>query len=62
MGTVMGTFFSWLARTSWQAAVLVLIVLLIQSAFRKKLSARWRHALGSWSSSGCCCRRHHGVR
>ncbi|MDB6019134.1 MAG: hypothetical protein JWR19_3623 [Pedosphaera sp.] len=45
MNIMLGTFFNWLARTSWQAAVLVVIVLLVQAVFRKRLSARWRHAL-----------------
>ena len=45
MSAITGMFFNWLVRTSWQAAVLVLIVFLIQSVFRRKLSARWRYAL-----------------
>ena len=35
-------FFDWLARTSWQAAILVCLVLTAQTIFRKQLSPRWR--------------------
>ncbi len=45
MSAIIGTFFIWLMQTSWQAAILVLIVFLVQSVFGKKLNARWRHAL-----------------
>ncbi len=38
-------FFSWLVTTSWQASVLVLLVLLIQWIFGRWLTARWRYAL-----------------
>lgn len=38
-------FFTWLLRASWQAGVLALIVLALQWALQKKLSAAWRHAL-----------------
>lgn len=37
--------FAWLLRTSWQASVLVGLVLLTQRLFRKKLSPGWRYAL-----------------
>ncbi len=37
--------FAWLLRTSWQASVLVGLVLLTQGLFRKKLSPGWRYAL-----------------
>lgn len=36
---------SWLWRASWQASVLVLLVLIAQSVFRSRLTAKWRHAL-----------------
>src|SRR5438445_11208743 len=32
-------------RSSWQASVLAVVVLAVQFALRKHLSARWRHAL-----------------
>src|SRR6266542_6564040 len=32
-------------RCSWQASVLAAVVLIVQFALRKRLSARWRHAL-----------------
>src|SRR5438552_2647607 len=32
-------------RCSWQASVLAVVVLAVQFALRKQLSARWRHAL-----------------
>lgn len=35
----------WLFRVGWQSAVLVLLVLLVQRLFRRRLSAGWRHAL-----------------
>ena len=35
----------WLLKSSWQAAVLVGAVLLVQWIFRHKLPPRWRHAL-----------------
>ncbi|HEY3853936.1 MAG TPA: M56 family metallopeptidase [Verrucomicrobiae bacterium] len=38
-------FFDWLARTSWQASVLVLLVLGAQRLFRGRLNARWQYAL-----------------
>src|SRR5215471_6952084 len=41
----MESFFDWLLRTSWQAAVLALLVLAVQWIFQKRLSASWRHAL-----------------
>ncbi|MBM3880682.1 MAG: hypothetical protein FJ387_13365 [Verrucomicrobia bacterium] len=37
--------FDWLWRASWQAGVLVLIVLLVQRLFRQQLAPAWRHAL-----------------
>ena len=36
---------AWLVRTSWQAAVLVAIVAIVQVAFRKVLPPRWAFAL-----------------
>src|SRR5216110_621519 len=32
-------------RSSWQAAVLAVLVLVVQFALRTRLTARWRHAL-----------------
>ena len=37
--------FGWLVQASWQASVLVALVLLIQWAFRTRLNSRWTHAL-----------------
>jgi bla regulator protein BlaR1 len=39
------SFFVWLLRASWQASVLILLVLLAQLLLRKHLAPRWRHAL-----------------
>ncbi|MCL5096957.1 MAG: M56 family metallopeptidase [Candidatus Omnitrophica bacterium] len=36
---------AWLWRASWQASVLVLLVLLTQWVFRARLTPQWRHAL-----------------
>lgn len=38
-------FFSWLLQTTWQAAVIVFLILLVQLIFRNRLSASWRHGL-----------------
>src|SRR3972149_2127933 len=38
-------FLSWLIRTSWQASVLVVLVLLAQALFRRWLTPRWRYSL-----------------
>ena len=38
-------FFAWLWRASWQASVLIVLVLLAQSLLRRQLTPRWRHAL-----------------
>ncbi len=38
-------FFNWLLQVSWQAAILVFIILLLQKAFRKFLPASWSFAL-----------------
>jgi beta-lactamase regulating signal transducer with metallopeptidase domain len=38
-------FFDWLVRTSWQASILVLLVLAAQWPFRRRLNARWHYAL-----------------
>ncbi len=40
-------FAGWLLRTSFQASIVVALVLVAQWLFRKKLSPRWRYAL--WS-------------
>src|SRR5437870_4553823 len=37
--------FNWLLRASWQASILIGLVLLVQWLFRKKLSPGWRYAL-----------------
>jgi len=37
--------FPWLLRISWQASVLVLIILAVQWVFQKQLGARWRYTL-----------------
>jgi beta-lactamase regulating signal transducer with metallopeptidase domain len=39
------SFFRWLLQTSWQAAVLVGLILLAQLVFRKQISAGWRYGL-----------------
>ncbi len=38
-------FFHWLLRSSWQAAVLTVLVVLAQFCLGKRLDARWRHWL-----------------
>jgi len=38
-------FFNWLLQASWQAAILVFIILLLQKALRKFLPASWSFAL-----------------
>jgi beta-lactamase regulating signal transducer with metallopeptidase domain len=40
-----GSFLVWLWRTSWQASVLIVLVLLAQWLLRRQLAPRWRHAL-----------------
>lgn len=40
-----GPLFNWLLRSSWQAGVLVLLVLAAQRLFGRNLSPTWRHAL-----------------
>lgn len=35
----------WLWRSTWQATVLVLLILVVQAAFGRRLQAYWRHAL-----------------
>jgi beta-lactamase regulating signal transducer with metallopeptidase domain/ankyrin repeat protein len=37
--------FTWLLQASWQASVLVALVLLLQLALRGRLNPRWHHAL-----------------
>ncbi|MCE5230464.1 M56 family metallopeptidase [bacterium] len=39
------TFMGWLGRTSAQAAVLAVMILVVQALTRDKLPPRWRHAL-----------------
>ena len=38
-------FFEWLLRASWQAALLAVLVVIVQWSLRGRLSARWRYAL-----------------
>jgi beta-lactamase regulating signal transducer with metallopeptidase domain len=38
-------FFAWLLRSSWQAAILTVLVLLAQFCLGKRLDGRWRHLL-----------------
>ena len=38
-------FFDWLWRASWQAAMVVMLVLLAQWLLARQLTPRWRHAL-----------------
>jgi beta-lactamase regulating signal transducer with metallopeptidase domain len=40
-----GVLLTWLGRASWQASVLILLVLLAQWLLRGKLAPRWRHGL-----------------
>jgi beta-lactamase regulating signal transducer with metallopeptidase domain/Tol biopolymer transport system component len=42
---ILGTGLGWLWRATWQASVLVLLVLLAQWLFRARLTPSWRHAL-----------------
>ncbi len=37
--------FGWLIQASWQASVLVALVLIVQRVFRSRLNSRWTHAL-----------------
>jgi len=41
-------FLNWLLRTSWQASVLVLLVLAAQWLFRRRLNAHWQFTLWFW--------------
>jgi beta-lactamase regulating signal transducer with metallopeptidase domain/thiol-disulfide isomerase/thioredoxin len=43
--TLAGGSFAWVLQSSWQAAVLVLLVLIVQMIFRSKLSPAWRYGL-----------------
>jgi len=38
-------FLNWLLRTSWQASILVVLILAVQWLFRRRLNARWQYAL-----------------
>jgi beta-lactamase regulating signal transducer with metallopeptidase domain/uncharacterized GH25 family protein/peroxiredoxin len=38
-------FLNWLLRTSWQASILVVLVLVAQWLARRRLNARWQYAL-----------------
>ena len=37
--------FRWVAQTTWQAAVLAIMILLAQGLLRKRLSPGWRYGL-----------------
>ena len=45
LGTLTVKVFSWVVRTSCQATVLAVIIVLAQVVFRKKLSPGWRYGL-----------------
>ncbi len=45
MDATASSFLGWLLRSSWQAAVLTVLVLLAQFCLRKRLDGRWRHLL-----------------
>jgi beta-lactamase regulating signal transducer with metallopeptidase domain len=38
-------FFGWLWRSSWEAALVIALVLVAQRVFARQLTPRWRHAL-----------------
>ena len=42
---LVNSLLEWLWRASWQASVLVGLVLLVQALLRSKLTPRWRSAL-----------------
>ncbi|MCY2952959.1 MAG: hypothetical protein NTU53_13435 [Planctomycetota bacterium] len=42
---ISGPMIDWLAKTSWQACVVIAAVLLAQAVFRRWLPARWRYTL-----------------
>jgi len=42
---VMETSVNWLLNDSFQAGLLVLLILLVQRLFRRQLTSRWRFAL-----------------
>ena len=45
METSMQNFFGWLLRCSWQAAIVIVLVLVVQRLCGHRLPPRWRHAL-----------------
>lgn len=45
MAQAMRTLVEWVLRTSWQAAIIVGVVLLLQWIFERRLPARWRYGL-----------------
>jgi beta-lactamase regulating signal transducer with metallopeptidase domain/peroxiredoxin len=45
MNPALHAFFEWLLRSSWQAAVLTVLVLSAQFCLGKRLDGRWRHLL-----------------
>src|SRR5258708_5342296 len=44
-GVLTVQIFAWVVRTSWQASVLALLIVLVQVVLRKKLSPGWRYGL-----------------
>src|SRR2546426_861244 len=44
-GVLTVEIFRWIVRTSWQASVLALLIVLVQMFFRRKLSPGWRYGL-----------------
>jgi bla regulator protein BlaR1 len=45
LGELIVRIFDWVVRTSWQASILVILILAVQVIFRKKLSPGWRYGL-----------------
>ena len=45
LGGLGSGFFKWVLQTTWQAAVLAGLILLVQVLFRKQLTAAWRYRL-----------------
>ncbi len=45
LSTLYQPFFDWLLRSTFQASIVVCLILLIQRALRSRLTARWHYAL-----------------
>jgi hypothetical protein len=45
MNAALLPFFGWLLRSSGQAAILTVLILLAQACLKKRLDGRWRHLL-----------------